>query len=89
MVKQAFRLSPLVAGVILAAGSAFAMDAAGPEPYVAADPVYAPMTKESDFQLPPPSKNTLGTEADIKGSAAGPQPYTAVDPMYPGSKPKP
>ena len=85
MVKQAYRLSLVTAGLILAAGTAFAVEAAGPQPYMAADPIYAPMTKEPAFALPPPSKVSLGTDTDIKGPAAGPQPYTAVDPMYPKS----
>ncbi len=89
MINQRFRLPLLTAGLLFAVGPAFAVDAAGPQPYTAADPVYAPMSKEPVIAAPAPDRISLGNDSDIKGSAAGPQPYTAVDPMYPKTAPKP
>lgn len=81
MSHRSFRL-PLLAGLLLAAGPAFALNA-GPEPYMAADPVYTPMTKEPVIATSTPDKASLGTDANIQGPAAGPEPYSAADPVYP------
>ena len=80
MSHRSFRL-PLLAGILLAAGPAFALNA-GPEPYIAADPTYAPMTKEPVIATPMPDEASLGTDDNIKGPAAGPEPYSAADPVY-------
>ena len=56
---------------------------AGPQPYHAVDPVYAPMKPETlapSAAYVPPSLFLKGDEAH--GSAAGPQPYAAPDPVY-------
>ena len=83
MIVTRLRLPLLAAGLLLLIAPAFADDAAGPQPYTAADPVYSPMTKEPVIKTPAPDNISLGSAADIKGPAAGPEPYSAADPVYP------
>ena len=84
MINRKFLLPLLAAGALLTVGPAFAASAAGPEPYTAADPVYAaPMTKEPVISTPIQAKASLGDTDNINGPAAGPEPYTAADPVYP------
>lgn len=78
-----FRLPLLAAGLLLVAAPSFAAESAGPEPYRAADPVYAPMTKEPLVkEATTTEKASLGSAEGIKGPAAGPEPYSAADPVY-------
>ena len=86
MTNKSFRLPLLTAGLLLAVTPVFAASSAGPEPYRAADPVYAPMTKEPVIATPVQAKASLGDADGIKGPAAGPEPYAAADPVYPMGK---
>ncbi len=81
MINKSFALPLFTAGLLLAVGPAFAANAAGPEPYTAADPVYTPMTKEPVYEKPVQAKAMLGDADGIKGPAAGPEPYSAADPV--------
>ena len=85
MISTYVRMPLLATSLLLAIGPAFAANN-GPEPYTAADPVYAPMTSEPVIAPPVKATASLGTDAGIEGPAAGPEPYTAVDPMYPQGK---
>ena len=83
MTNKSSYLPLFTAGLLLTVAPAFAASAAGPEPYAAANPVYAaPMTKEPVIATPVQAKANLGDADGIKGPAAGPEPYRAADPAY-------
>ena len=62
----------LAAGLLLAVAPAVADDVPSPQPYGAADPVCAPMSKKPFIAAPTPDKVSLGEGSDIEGPLAGP-----------------
>ena len=83
MSNNARRLLLLGAALLLSGSYAFAASAQGPEPYSAADPVYArPMQQEPLIKTAPKQELSLGNADDVKGPAEGPEPYSAPTPEY-------